>query len=56
MSYMKKPVYGGAQIIIDDFGLANLETKFVAQVGSLVIVNGKTIKETAVDVDAMYGK
>lgn len=56
MSYMKKPVYGGAKIVIDDFGLANLENKFVAQVGSSLIVNGKAIKETSIDVDAMYGK
>lgn len=56
MSYMKKPVYGGAQIIIDDLKLDNFESRVVAQVGSSLIINGKKIKEIEVDVDAMYGK
>lgn len=56
MAYMKKPVYGGAKIIIEDLNLDDFDSNSVAQIGSSLVINGKKIQEIEVDVDAMYGK
>jgi hypothetical protein len=56
MSYMKKPVYGGAQIIIQDFKFDKSQNNFAAQTGSSLIINNERINEIEIDVDSLYGR
>ena len=56
MSYMKKPVYGGAKIIIENFKFDKSKNNFAAQTGSSLIINNIRIKEIDIDVDSLYGK
>ena len=56
MSYMKKPVYGGAKIIIEDFKFDKSKNNFAAQTGSSLIINNERINEIEIDVDSLYGK
>ena len=53
---MKKPVYGGAKIIIEDFKFDKSKNNFAAQTGSSLIINNERINEIEIDVDSLYGK
>ena len=54
MAYVKKPEYGPAQLEVWDNRIARVAELAVAQVGSRVLVDGREIPESEIDVDQLY--
>jgi hypothetical protein len=54
MSYIKKAEYGAASLVAANVIIANTKAPALAQHGSHLELNGKTIATQALDIDAMY--
>ena len=54
MSYVKKPEYGGAEIIADSVTVADSINIAIAQLGSRITLNGEIVEAKPVDVDELY--
>ncbi|MGE4350813.1 MAG: CotH kinase family protein [Bdellovibrionales bacterium] len=54
MAYQKKPEYGGGRIEASDITFEPHDNDIVAQIGSSLILDGKTIPPIKVDIDALY--
>ncbi len=54
MAYIKKPVYGPAKINADSITLKNIGQDAIAQIGSSIMLNGKKIIPSDLDVKKFY--
>jgi len=54
MAYIKKPVYGPAEIIAESLVFNSTETKAIEQRGNKIIIDGKEILSTDLNVEGLY--
>ncbi len=54
MAYVKKPEYGPAELVADGVTVSGTGEPALSQLGSKVVLNGREIQATDLDVDALY--
>lgn len=55
-AYIKKPVYGPASITAENVEIVNSLQLYLAQLGSIIEVDGETVQEQDLDVDRLYAE
>ena len=56
IAYMKKPVYGGASIFVENNDLQAEDGNHAVQFESKLVINGNKIEPVSIDVESMYSE